>query len=157
MPSLSTEWIAIIAASSRPRRSSSCDLAGVLADQLDPDAGVPGEHVGDQPRAGVQPGGAEHAEPDRPGLEGLHALRRPPGVLGRGQRPLGVRAQRVGDGRRYDAAPDPAEQLDAERLLERPDLLGDRRLGVAELLGRRGQRPVLVDARKQVSWCSEKA
>ena len=111
------------------------DLGRVLADQLHPDAGVAGQHVGDQPRAGVQPCRPEHAEPDRAGLEPLHPLRRQPGLLGGGERALGVRAQGVGDGRGYDPAADPAEERDAERLLEASDLLGHRRLRVAELLG----------------------
>ena len=67
-------------------------LGGVLADQLDPDAGVPLEHVGDQPRAGVQAGDAEHAEPDRAGLEGLHALHRVAGP----RRPRPAPARRAG-------------------------------------------------------------
>ena len=86
-------------------------LRGVLADDLDADAGVALQHVGHQPRAGVEPGAAEHPEPDRARLEGLDPLHRPPRLLGGGDGGLGVRAQRVGDRRRNDAPTDAAEQL----------------------------------------------
>jgi hypothetical protein len=100
---------------------------------------VPGEHVGDQPGTGVQPCGAEHAEPDRAGLQRDHALHGAARLLGGGDRPLGVRAQRVGNGGGYDATADPAEQRRAQRLLEAADLFGDRGLRVAELLGGGGE------------------
>jgi len=68
------------------------------------------------------------------------------GELGvdRGERALGVRAQRLGRRRRHHPAADPHEQLGAQRALERADLLGHRGLGVAELLGRGGQGADLV-------------
>ena len=138
--------MAIIAASSRPRRSSSatslefCPISSTR---------TPGWRAS---TSATSPAPAySRAVPNIPNRmvpvsNDFTCLGRPPGVLGRGQGVLGVRAQGVGDRGRYDATADPAEQLDAERLLQRPDLLGDRRLGVAELLGRPGQRPVLVDA-----------
>ena len=112
--------------------------------QLDPDAGVALQDVGDQPGAGVEPCYPEHPEPDGAGLEGLGAPHRLLRRVDGGQHLLGVGPQGVGHGRRDDAAPDPTEQLHPERLLEPADLLGDARLRVPELLGRPGQRPVLV-------------
>ena len=46
---------------------------------------------------------------------------------------------------RLDAPPRAVEQLQAEPLLERPDLEAHRRLGDAELLGRLGEAPPLDD------------
>ena len=116
----------------------------MLADELDPHPGIALEHVGDQPRSAVQPSDPEHAEPDGPGLQRPHTGDRPFGLVDRGQDLLRVGSQGVGHRGGHDASPDPAEELDAELSLQIPDLLGDRRLGVAELLGGGGQRTVLV-------------
>ena len=120
------------------------DVAGVLPDQLDPDAGVSSQHVRDQARTGVQPRGAEHAEPDRPGLQLRDVLHGSSGVLRGGECALGVRSQGLREAGRHDAPAHPVEQGGAEGLFEVADLLGDRGLRVAQLVGGSSDRSPLV-------------
>lgn len=120
------------------------DVGGVLSDQLDPDVRVAREDVGDEAGAGVEARRTEHPEADRARLQRGDRPGRALGVGGRGEGALRVRAQRLPGGGGDDPAPDAVEERGADGLLQGADLLGHRGLGVAELVGGRGQRAVLV-------------
>jgi hypothetical protein len=96
----------------------------------------------------IQPPGRRHVErPERnPAMPERRAVGDAAGrIFERPQRAIGVLGERMARLRRHDAAPDAGEQIDAEGLLELAHLLGDRRLGDAQHLGRGGERSTRLD------------
>ena len=81
------------------------------------------------------------------------------------EQPLRAAVEAVARLGRLDAPAGAVEQLQAEPLLERPDLQADRRLGDAELLRRLGEAPALDDRAERCeltrihkqSLCTERA
>ena len=93
--------------------------------------------LGDEVDARVIAGGAPRPEGGRAAAQLAHGDDRVARRLGRVQRSLGVRAQRVPRLGRLQPAADALEEPDAELGLEPAYLLGERRLGQVELLGGR--------------------
>jgi hypothetical protein len=96
--------------------------------------------LGDEVDAGVIAGGPPRPEGGRAAAQLAHGDDGVARRLGRVQRPLGVRAQRVPGLGRLQPASDALEEPDAELGLEPAHLLGQRRLREMELLGGRRER-----------------
>jgi hypothetical protein len=91
----------------------------------------------------VRARGAERAELRRPRAQLADRADRHASGVDRGQRGLGVRAQRASRLGGDEAAADALEERNPELRLEPPDLFGQRRLGEVQRLGGGAERAVL--------------
>ena len=131
-----------IPASRSPARTASTTSDGVQADDAHAHARMAAAELGDEVDARVVAGGPPRPEGGRAAAQLAHGDDRVARRLGRVQRPLGVRAQRVPGLGRLQPAADALEEPDAELGLEPAHLLGERRLREMELLGGRRERAV---------------
>ena len=124
------------------------DVLGPLAlDQRDLDAGMALAEHAQRRRHELGRRGLEDADPQRLALAALRGADLDVERLERRQRAAGVVVGDLSRGRqRHSRAPArAAEERGAETLLQARDLVGDRRLGVAEALCGTAERPLIGD------------
>ena len=118
------------------------DLRGVQADDAHAHARMAAAELGDEVDPRVVARRAPRPEGGRAAAQLAHGDHRVARRLGRVQRSLGVRTQRVARLGRLQPAADALEEPHAELRLEPAHLLRQRRLGQVELLGGRRERAV---------------
>ena len=145
-------------ASSSPARTASTTSEEFWPDDPHAHARVAAAELGDEVDAGVVARGAPRAEGGGAAAQLAHGDDRLARRLGRVERALGVRAQRV---RRPRSATRPRptrwKSAHAELGLQPAHLLGQRRLGQVQLLRRGGEGAEAQAARKYSSCCNVKA